>query len=103
MWLEVNTRLPIPTRKFEPLELSNREFKPSKPSCEEPLTLELKPLPAHLRYAYLGESTTLSVIISAELTTEQEESLLTVLKEFRRAIGWTIVDIKGINPSLCMH
>ena len=66
-WLEASTWLPIPAKKFEPLELSNRDFKQSKPSCEEPPTLELKPLLAHLRYAFLGESTTLPVIISVEL------------------------------------
>ena len=34
---------------------------------------------------------------------EQEETLLSVLKGFKRAIGWTIADIKGISPSFCMH
>ena len=29
--------------------------------------------------------------------------MLHVLKGFRRAIGWTIADIKGISPSFCMH
>ena len=29
MWLEANARLQFPARKFEPLELSSREFKPS--------------------------------------------------------------------------
>ena len=41
MWLEANTELQFPARKFEPLKLSRREFKPSKPSCEEPPMLEL--------------------------------------------------------------
>ena len=26
-----------------------------------------------------------------------------MLKGFRRVIGWTIADIKGISPSFCMH
>ena len=26
-----------------------------------------------------------------------------MLKKFKRAFGWTIADIKGINPSICMH
>jgi len=26
-----------------------------------------------------------------------------VLRDHKTAIGWTIVDIKGISPSLCMH
>ena len=65
--------------------------------------MELKPLPSHLRYAYLGEVSTLPVIISALLIEEQEGQLLSVLKKFRKAIGWTLADIKGISPSFCMH
>ena len=52
-------------RKPESLDLAERVFKPYKPSIEEPLVLELKPLPLHLRYAYLGENNTLLVIISS--------------------------------------
>ena len=29
--------------------------------------------------------------------------LLKVLKENKRAIGWSISDLKGINPLICMH
>ncbi|XP_019229273.1 PREDICTED: uncharacterized protein LOC109210328 [Nicotiana attenuata] len=76
---------------------------PPKPSIEQAPKLELKPLPAHLRYAYLGNSQTLPVIISSSLTTTQEEKLLRVLREHKKAIGWTIADIKGISPSFCMH
>ena len=46
---------------------------------------------------------TLPVIISALLTEEQESQLLEVLKKFKKAIGLTLVDIKGISPSFCMH
>jgi len=34
---------------------------------------------------------------------KQEEDLLVVLRENREAIGWTIADIKGINPSIMQH
>jgi len=40
---------------------------------EQPPTLELKPLPSHLKYAYLGRDGKLLVIISALLTDEQEQ------------------------------
>jgi hypothetical protein len=33
----------------------------------------------------------------------QEEKLLDVLTEHKEAIGWTIDDIKRINPSVVMH
>lgn len=85
-WLEANSTVPRFARKSESLDLADREHKPSRPSSEEPPALELKPLPAHLRYAYLGESSTLPVIISVELTKGQEESMLTILKEFQGAM-----------------
>ncbi|KAL0440147.1 UNVERIFIED_CONTAM: Retrovirus-related Pol polyprotein from transposon.6 [Sesamum latifolium] len=66
-------------------------------------TLELKELPKHLKYAFLGENDTLPVIISSKLSTLEEEKLIRVLREFREAIGWTIADIKGLSPSTCMH
>ncbi|PIN09694.1 DNA-directed DNA polymerase [Handroanthus impetiginosus] len=74
-----------------------------KPSIEEPPTLELKPLPNHLLYAYLCEFDTLPIIISSSLSDVQVEKLLRVLRDHKCAIGWTIADIKGINPSFCMH
>ncbi|GKV24783.1 hypothetical protein SLEP1_g34352 [Rubroshorea leprosula] len=74
-----------------------------KPSKEEPSTLELKPLPSQLKYVYLGDSNTLPVIISASLTGIKEEKLLRVLREHKGAIGWSIADIKGVSPLICMH
>ncbi|XP_027124316.2 uncharacterized protein [Coffea arabica] len=65
--------------------------------------VELKPLPEHLKYAYLGEKWTLPVIISSKLSPREEDKLLRVLREHKEAIGWTIADIKGISPSVCMH
>ncbi|XP_071933264.1 uncharacterized protein [Coffea arabica] len=65
--------------------------------------LELKPLPEHLKYAYLGDNETLPVIISAALSKTQEEKLIRVLREHKEAIGWTIADVKGISPSIYMH
>ncbi|WRX14111.1 Reverse transcriptase domain - like 10 [Theobroma cacao] len=89
--------------QFEFLNISASLMPASKPSIEEPLTLELKPLPAHLSYAFLGKSFTLSVIISTAFTSMQEEKLLRTLRQFKKAIRWTIADIKGISPSVCMH
>ncbi|XP_071916150.1 uncharacterized protein [Coffea arabica] len=73
------------------------------PSVVQAPVLELKPLPKHLKYVYLGEGETLPVIISAGLSKVQEEKLLRVLREHKQAIGWTIADIKGISPAVCMH
>ena len=73
------------------------------PSVERPPQLEQKPLPSHLRYAYLGESSTLLIIISASLTVVEEEKLLRVLRDHKNAIEWSLDDLKGIRPSMCMH
>jgi hypothetical protein len=43
------------------------------------------------------------VIIASDLVDDQEEKLLDVLREHKEAIGWTIEDIKGINPSVVMY
>ncbi|CAL9018971.1 unnamed protein product, partial [Prunus brigantina] len=73
------------------------------PSVVKPPKLELKPLPSHLKYAYLAEFETLPVIIASDLTPLEEDKLIRVLKEFKSAIGWSIADIKGISPTMCMH
>ena len=73
------------------------------PWIEKPLQLEQKPLPSHSRYAYLGESSTLPVIISASLTAMEEDKLLRVLRDYKDAIGWSLADLKEIHPSMCMH
>nr|XP_027120388.1 uncharacterized protein LOC113737344 [Coffea arabica] len=73
------------------------------PSVVQAPVLELKSLPEHLKYAYLGDNETLPVIISSALSKTQEKKLIRVLREHKEAIGWTIADIKGISPAICMH
>ncbi|XP_070022297.1 uncharacterized protein [Nicotiana sylvestris] len=51
---------------FEPLNRPGGP--PPNPSIEEAPKLELKPLPPHLQYAYLGDSDTLPVIVSSDLS-----------------------------------
>ena len=75
----------------------------SPTSHEKAPQLELKQLPTHLRYAFLGDNETLPVIVNADLNKEQLEKLLRVLRKHLRAIGWTISYIRGISPSLCIH
>ena len=85
---------------FESLGASPSQF---TPSIEKPPIVEEKQLPNHLRYAYLGEESTLPVIIPSSLFDMEEEKLLKTLKEHKEAIGWSLADIKGIRPSICMH
>ena len=76
---------------------------PEEPNEEEAPELELKPLPEELKYAYLGEQQTYPVVIFSQLTHDQEGKLLSVLKKNKTAFGWTLKDIKGINPLICTH
>ncbi|KAM6558751.1 hypothetical protein CsatA_027990 [Cannabis sativa] len=69
------------------------------PSTEKPPQLELKVLPEHLRYEYLGENKTLPVIVASSLSSVETDKLLRVLRKHTKAIGWTLADIKGISPS----
>ncbi|CAN6583739.1 unnamed protein product [Malus baccata var. baccata] len=73
------------------------------PSVTQAPVLELKPLPDHLKYVFLGDNETLPVIVSSSLTAIEEEKLIRVLKEHKTAIGWTLADIRGISPTTCMH
>ena len=70
---------------------------------KEPQQLELKPLPAELKYAFLEENEQCPVVISSLLTTAQEHNLRNLLKKNKQALGWNISDLKGINPSICTH
>ena len=75
----------------------------SIPSIEKAPQLEQKQLLENLWHAYLGNSSTLPIIISASLNEAQEEKLLRVLRGHKAAIGWSLADLKGIRPSMCMH
>ncbi|RVW69665.1 Retrovirus-related Pol polyprotein from transposon 17.6 [Vitis vinifera] len=65
--------------------------------------LVLKPLPVNLKYAYLEEDEKCPVVVSSNLTSDQEDSLLGVLRKCKKAIGWQISDLKGISPLVCTH
>ena len=65
--------------------------------------LILKELPSHLKYAFLEPEKGKPVIISAELIENEEQRLLQVIRKYKEAIAWSIEDLKGISPSICMH
>ena len=67
------------------------------PSSRHSPSLELKALPAHLKYVYLGEQEAFPVIIASHLNDGQEEDLKAILRKHREAIGWTMTDIKGLS------
>ncbi|XP_050211818.1 uncharacterized protein LOC126661977 [Mercurialis annua] len=73
------------------------------PSYITPRKVELKTLPSHLRYVFLGDNMTLPIIISNNLSEIQEARVVKVVKQHILAIGWQISDIRGISPSVVMH
>ena len=65
--------------------------------------VELKILLSSLRYDFLGPNSTYPIIMNAELNDEQVVKLLRRVRPHRKIIGYTIDDLKGISPSICMH
>ncbi|CAM9000974.1 unnamed protein product [Rhodiola kirilowii] len=72
------------------------------PSVMQAPKIELKPLPGHLKYAFLGDNDTLPVIINSGLEAGQEQSLIKVLKQHKLAIGWTLANLReSARPYAC--
>nr|GFB58546.1 reverse transcriptase domain-containing protein [Tanacetum cinerariifolium] len=79
------------------------EPKNNKSFDDEPPEVELKELPPHLEYAFLGENNKWPVIISKDLSVNEKSALIEVLKSRKKAIAWKLTDIKGIDPEFCSH
>ena len=65
--------------------------------------LILKEFPKHLKYAFLQPEKGKPIIISTGLTRLEEQKLLETLRKYKEAIAWSIEDLKGNSPSICMH
>nr|GFB38755.1 reverse transcriptase domain-containing protein [Tanacetum cinerariifolium] len=79
------------------------EPKNNQYSDDEPPKVELKELPPHLEYAFLGENEKWPVIISKDLSVNEKSALINVLKSRKKAIAWKLIDINGIDPEFCSH
>nr|GEY95623.1 reverse transcriptase domain-containing protein [Tanacetum cinerariifolium] len=79
------------------------EPKNDKSFDDEPFEVELKELPPHLEYAFLGENNKWPVIISKDLSVNKKSALIEVLKSRKKAIAWKLTDIRGIDPEFCSH
>nr|GEV55089.1 hypothetical protein [Tanacetum cinerariifolium] len=79
------------------------EPKNVKSSDDEPPEVELKELPPHLEYAFLGENEKWPVIISKDLSVNKKSALIDVLKSRKKAIAWKLTDIKGIDLEFYLH
>ena len=96
----MNSFEPNGRKYYEPL---GENTQTPLPSSEQPPKVKKKPLHYHLRNAYLGDACTLPIIILESLTASEEDKLLRVLRYKKDAIGWSLADLKGIRPSMCIH
>ena len=127
MKVDINKLMKYPSRAFEDLGTIdfaddhdidacveevitiNEEERFEELPMDEPF-LELKTHPSTLSmrsmeqfYVFLDEEKAKLVIISSKLDIKQEKQLLDVLRWNEDAIGWTLMDLKGLDPSLCTH
>ena len=63
----------------------------------------MKELPKHLKDAFLGAERAQPVIVAVDLTREKEQKLIKILRKYKEAIVWSVEELKGISPSICMH
>nr|GFB81104.1 reverse transcriptase domain-containing protein [Tanacetum cinerariifolium] len=68
-----------------------------------PPEVELKELPPHLEYAFLGDNGKWLVIIAKDLSPNKKTDLINILKNQKKAIAWKLTDIKGIDLEFCSH
>jgi hypothetical protein len=86
----------VEEEKFEDIG----EIKPEEPQV---LEVDVKTLPKGLKYKFLGPDMTYPVIVSDELSPEENKKLLNLLKKHKKVIGYSINDLKGLNPTFCTH
>nr|GFA19174.1 reverse transcriptase domain-containing protein [Tanacetum cinerariifolium] len=72
-------------------------------SDDIPPEVELKELPPHLEYAFLGNNEKWPVIIAKDLNVNEKTALINVFKSRKKEIAWKLTDIKGIDPEFCSH
>nr|GFB19773.1 reverse transcriptase domain-containing protein [Tanacetum cinerariifolium] len=70
---------------------------------DEPPEVELKELPPHLEYAFLGDNRKWPVIIAKDLSSNEKTDLINVLKTRKKANSRKLTDIKDIDPKFCSH
>ena len=91
---------PYRYQRFEPLRKED-DPKPSSPS--EAPNLELKPLPFTLRYTFLDSNSNFSFIVNSLLPNDEVNVLCYFLNKHKGVIGYSINDLKGLSPTICMH
>nr|GFB45190.1 reverse transcriptase domain-containing protein [Tanacetum cinerariifolium] len=89
---------------FSTLHKYIKVIEPKNQSFEdEPPEVELKELPPHLEYAFLGDNGKWPVIITKNISSSEKTAFINVLKTRKKAIAWKLTDIKGIDLEFCSH
>nr|GEY17445.1 reverse transcriptase domain-containing protein [Tanacetum cinerariifolium] len=96
-----------PSNQKDYFSLVRKDLKVVEPKNQsfddEPPEVELKELPPHLGYAFLGENEKWPVIIAKDLNVNEKSALINVLKSQKKAIAWKLTDLRGIDPEFCSH
>nr|GFA11201.1 reverse transcriptase domain-containing protein [Tanacetum cinerariifolium] len=74
------------------------EPKNNQSSNDKPPEVELKELPPHLEYAFLGDNEKWPVIIAKDLSVNEKTTLINVLKSQKKAIAWN----PWVSPVYCV-
>nr|GFC97680.1 reverse transcriptase domain-containing protein [Tanacetum cinerariifolium] len=98
---DVSTEVSSPI--YEPIVSSSLQNLTPFDAKDEPPEVELKELPPHLEYAFLGDNGKWPVIIAKDLSSNEKTNLINVLKTRKKAIAWKLMDIKGIDPEFRSH
>ena len=56
-----------------------------------------------MKYAFLEPEKAKPIIIPPTLIELEEHKPLEILRKYKEGIAWSIEDLKGISPSICMH
>jgi hypothetical protein len=105
---ELDGELAEATKGLEPQDGSLEEdkfediadIKHEEPQVPE---VDLNPLPKGLKYEFLGADKTYHMIVSDELSPEENDMLLNLLKKHKKVAGYSINDLKGLSPAFCTH
>jgi hypothetical protein len=101
---ELDGELAEASKRLEPQDRSLEEdkfedigeIKHEEPQVPE---VDIKPLPKGLKYEFLGLDKTYTVIVSDELSPEENDILLNLLKKHKKVIRFSINDLKGLSPA----
>ncbi|KAL4290032.1 hypothetical protein GQ457_14G017600 [Hibiscus cannabinus] len=109
----------VPAKKTDPGSFTIECFighnYPTKALCDPGASINLMPKSVFQKLG-IGEAKPTTVMLQLvdhsyvqpkgkieDILAAQEERLIAVLRQHKEALGWTIADIKGISPTICMH